>query len=424
VDEFYAGGEAKQVLKNRWWVVVGSLLALTAGQGSINVYAAGIFLKPIAKEFAFGRGSVSTAIGLTNITTALATPFLGRLMDRYGVRPVLLPTIALFALTTASLSMLQASVGLLFVMFAIQGIVGAGSAPTPYAKTVSGRFDAQRGTALGIALVGTGLGTALVPPFAGFLLRNFGWRWGYVGLACAILVLGFIPVALCFGSGTPSTAPSVKKDAGAGLPGYTFSEAVATWRFWALAVAFFLGTCTITGSVIHTIPLLTDRGMSVAAAAAVVSVGGLSLIGGRLISGYIMDHLQARFAGVLFLLCPFFGIIVLSTGALPPVIGVILLTAGAGAYLNLVGYIVPCYFGLCAFGAIHGFIFGCAIMANAAGASILGWCFQLRHSYSPGFVLFLIFDIIAILLFLPLGAYKFPPRRKPAPAQPAMATAR
>ncbi len=414
------------MFKNRWWVVVASLLSLTAGQGSINVYAAGVFLKPIAKEFAFGRGAVSTAIGLTNITTALATPFLGRLMDRYGVRPVLLPCIALFALTTASLSLLQASVGLLFVMFALQGIVGSGSAPTPYAKTVSGRFDTQRGLALGIALVGTGVGTALIPPYAGFLLRNFGWRWGYVGLACAIMLLGFLPVALWFGrSSAPSAAPSGKKDAGEGLPGVTFGEAFATWRFWALTVAFFLGTCTITGSVIHTVPLLTDRGWSVAAAVAVVSVGGMSLIVGRLISGWIMDHMQARYAAVLFLLCPFFGIIALASGAVPPVIGVILLTAGAGAYLNLVGYIVPCYFGLRAFGTIHGFIFGAAIISNAVGASILGWSFQLLHSYSPGFILFLVFDIIAILCFLPLGAYKFPPRQKPAPApaQPEVAAA-
>ena len=415
------------MFKNRWWAVVGSLLALTAGQGAINVYAAGVFLKPIAQEFGFGRGVVSSAIGLTNITTALAIPFLGRLMDRYGVRPVLLPTIALFALTTASLSMLQPSVGLLFLMFAVQGIVGTGSTPTPYAKVVSGRFDTQRGLALGIALVGTGLGTALVPPFAGWLLRNFGWRWGYVGLACAILALGFIPVALLFGAQAkkPTVVKAGVADASAVVPGLDFGEAIRTWRFWALALAFFFGTCTITGSVIHTVPLLTDRGMAVRDAVAIVSVGGMALIIGRLISGWIMDHMQARYAGVLFLLCPFLGISIYLTKALPPIFGLILLTGGAGAYLNLVGYIVPCYFGLRSFGAIHGFIFGCAIMANAAGASILGYCFQWWHNYNPGFTLFLGFDIFAVLLFLQLGAYKFPPRAKPAaPPQPEAATAR
>jgi MFS family permease len=413
------------VFKNRWWVVIGSLLSLTAGQGSINVYAAGVFLKPIAQDFGFGRGVVSSAIGLTNITTALAVPFLGRLMDRYGVRPVLLPTIALFALTTASLSLMQASVALLFLMFAVQGIVGTGSTPTPYAKVVSGRFDTQRGLALGIALVGTGLGTALIPPFAGWLLRNFGWRWGYVGLACAILALGFLPIALFFGGKSRAAAPSGKPVASSGVPGMDFGEAFRTWRFWALALSFFLGTCTITGSIIHTVPLLTDRGMPVRAAVAIVSVGGIALIIGRLLSGWIMDHLQARYAGVIFLLCPFLGILVYLTQVAPPIVGLILLAAGAGAYLNLVGYIVPCYFGLRAFGAIHGFIFGCAIIANAAGASILGYCFQWWHTYNPGFTLFLVFDIVVFILFLQLGAYKFPPRSKPAPPpQPAVAAAR
>jgi len=90
-------------LRNRWWIVVASILSLIVGQGSINVFAAGIFLKPVAAELGFGRGSISTAIGLSNVVTALALPFFGRLVDRYGVRPMLLWSIALFALATAAL---------------------------------------------------------------------------------------------------------------------------------------------------------------------------------------------------------------------------------------------------------------------------------------------------------------------------------
>ena len=67
------------VLRNRWWIVVASALALMAGQGPINVFAAGVFLKPVTQELGFGRGEFSTAIAVSNIMTALAAPFLGAL---------------------------------------------------------------------------------------------------------------------------------------------------------------------------------------------------------------------------------------------------------------------------------------------------------------------------------------------------------
>jgi len=56
-------------LRNRWWIVVAAILSLIVGQGSINVFAADVFLKPVAQELGFGRGAVSTAIGLSSVVT-------------------------------------------------------------------------------------------------------------------------------------------------------------------------------------------------------------------------------------------------------------------------------------------------------------------------------------------------------------------
>ena len=81
--------------------VAASTPGLIVGQGSINVFAAGVFLKPVAQELGFGRGDISTAIGLSSIVTALMVPFFGRLVDVFGVRPMLLWSITLFALATA-----------------------------------------------------------------------------------------------------------------------------------------------------------------------------------------------------------------------------------------------------------------------------------------------------------------------------------
>jgi MFS family permease len=88
------------VFRNRWWVVFASAVGLIAGSGTIIVFAAGIFIKPVALELGFGRGTISTGLGLASILLGVLAPFLGRMFDRYGVRRVMLPLTVLFALAT------------------------------------------------------------------------------------------------------------------------------------------------------------------------------------------------------------------------------------------------------------------------------------------------------------------------------------
>lgn len=413
--------------RNRWWVVVAAALALVAGNATINVYAAGVFLKPLASQLGFGRGVISSAIAVANLVQAFTIPFAGRLMDRYGVRAVVLPGIVLFALATAARSLLTTSIALLFFLYAISGFIGSAHSNTAYSKFVASRFDTERGLALGISLSGVGLGTALMPQFATILLKHFGWRVGFLGMGCAVLVLAFIPMAIFSKEpGTPAAAASRRRDASANLPGMSFSEAFHTWRFWALTMIFFFATVAINGSIIHVVPMLTDRGLTVAAATAALSIAGFALIGGRLLSGYLLDKLFAPYIGMFFLILPIVGlaILVLGLGGISPLVGTVLLGVGMGAEIDLLAYVIGAYFGMRAFGAMHGFIFGVSVIANAVGVSVLGWCYQLFKSYVAGFVLFEILLVAACILFATLGAYRYPPRKRGVPnvvKEPALA---
>src|SRR5215471_1257397 len=271
------------LLRNRWWIAIASGVALIVGQGAINVFAAGIFLKPVAQDLGFGRGEISNAIAISNIMVAVATPFFGRMVDRLGVRRPLLASILLFALATAALSRLQPSTLVLLTLYGISGFVSVGQNPTAYSKVISGWFDRQRGLALGIALAGVGIGTALVPQFSNILIVHLGWREGYLCLGLAIFVLAFIPAALVIHEPKSDASASASS-----VVGMDFSEAVHTWKYWAMAVAFFIAATTINGSLVHVVPLLTDRGIPVAAAVSMISAAGLALIVGRLIAGYII----------------------------------------------------------------------------------------------------------------------------------------
>jgi MFS family permease len=391
--------------RNRWLIVLASALALIVGQGAVTVFAAGVFLKPVAQELGFGRGEISTAIAVSNIMIAIAAPFFGRALDAYGVRRPLLASITLFALATAAMALLTPSFLVLLVLYGIAGLVGVGQNPTAYSKVLASYFDRSRGLAMGLALAGVGLGTALMPTLSNLLIGAFGWRIGYIGLGLVIVAFALVPVALLL----PEPAQK-QADKPAELPGMMFAQAVRTWTYWALALAFFLAATTINGALVHVVPLLTDRGIPVGTAVSTLAGAGLALIVGRVIAGYVMDRVFAPYVALVFMAGPIGGLAVLGWNLefVSPLVGTVLLGLGIGAEIDLMSFLITRYFGIRAFGALHGLMFSIFVLGNAAGASALGWSFQLLKSYTPAFTLFEALLVTTCVLFLTLGAYRYP----------------
>ena len=177
-----------------------------------------------------------------------------------------------------------------------------------------------------------------------------------------------------------------------------------------MTLIFFFAATTINGSLIHVVPLLTDRGIAPGVAAGMLSSAGLALIIGRMIAGYLLDKIFAPYIAVFFLLCPMAGIGILASGMVGswPVAGTILLGLGVGAEIDLLSYVISRYFGIRFFGVLHGFSFTWVLIGNAAGAAMLGWFFQLTHSYTHGFVVFEILLAIGCVLLMTLGPYRYP----------------
>lgn len=395
--------------QNRWWIVFASFLGLMVSQGPIAVYAFGVFLKPVSEDLGVSRGTFSLAFNLLNITCALFIPIVGNLIDRYGIRTVVMPMIALFAVTTASLSYLQPSWAVLYGLFALQGLFSAGQVPTAYAKAISAWFDRDRGLALGVAIAGTGLGVALMPPSVTYLIQNYGWRNAYIGLGAAVFVLAFIPTALFIKDLPSPNVPrrGTPRDTATGL---SMGEAFKSLQFWAMTVAFFLVIVAINGTLSHMIAMLTDRGIPLRTATAGLSMAGLAIIVSRVVSGYCVDRFFAPYLAIVFFSCPIIGIALLLSGASGPVpiLATVLCGLGVGAEVDLMAFFVGRYFGLRAFGAIYGLMFAIFIVGVGLGAYLMGLSFDLVNSYSPMLIAFGGALVISCLLIARLGPYRFP----------------
>src|SRR5262245_14136855 len=157
-----------------WWVV------LAAGIGMLSAPMVpatfGVFLKPLSQEFGWSRTQISLAFSLATLVAAGTVPFIGRLVDQWGARRVIMPAVTLFGLALLSLAFLSAQLWHLYAVYLALGVTGSGKGPVPYTKVITRWFDRRRGLALGGSLAGISLGAVLMPPLAPALRNGVGWR--------------------------------------------------------------------------------------------------------------------------------------------------------------------------------------------------------------------------------------------------------
>jgi MFS family permease len=390
---------------NRWWIVVGSVFGLLVGNGPIMQFTFGIFLLPITKEFAWSRSAASTSLVIGLGMTAICVPIAGRLIDRYGIRAVTLPAITLFSCCLAAIALFAHTPTMFMVLYGLMGVFAAGQTPLPYAKAIASWFDGKRGLALGIAMSGVGLGAALVPQFTQFLVANAGWRGAYLGLAALVLVIGFPAVALAM---RERGAPGRLAAAGA-LPGDSVAQACRNPCFWKIAVAFFAVALAANGAIAHVVPLLVDRGISPKVAAGAMAFAGLALTVGRLCAGYLLDRIHGPYVAVFFFLMPLTGIGILLAGFAPQyaVVAIVLIGMGLGAEVDLIAFLLSRYFGMRSFGEIYGYLFAIFMLGSGVGPYLMGVAFDASGSYRPALIGLSAALVLACLLLLRLGAYRF-----------------
>ncbi len=399
-------------LKSRslWWVVFASVGGLLVGNGPVMQFTMGTMLPAVSREFGWSRGAVSSSIVIGLWMTGVATPIVGRLVDRFGIRAVALPAIVVFSLSTASVALVPASRSAFTGVYALMGLAAAGQTPLVYAKAISVRFDEQRGLALGIAMAGVGLGAALVPQFAQALITLLGWRGAYAGLGVLTFALAFPAVALFVGQPLRETREG--NATSKPLSGLTGIEAVRTSRFWILAASFFLVAGTTGGVVAHLVPLLTDRGLSPVRAAELLGMAGLALIGGRLLAGFLLDRVHAPYVAAGFFTAPLMGIValLLTSRQDAAAIGAVLVGIGMGAEVDLIAFLLSRYLGMRSFGEIYGYLFAIFMFGAGAGPFLMGVSFDRTGSYGLMLGCSVFALGIASVLMLGLGAYVYPNR--------------
>ena len=408
-------------------------VGLCLGAAPIIVYAFGVFFKPLSEEYHVGRGAISFAFTLQNLAAALFAPLTGRLIDRFGARKVILPGTTIFGLMLLSSKLLGGRLWYFYVFLGILGIIQSCTSPVSYSVVVSHWFNRRRGLALGMMMLGIGVGALGMPPAAQKLIAMFGWRAAYATCGASVLVLA-LPIVAVFLRNDPKDKDLlpdgiVKADENAqpaaepkSIEGLTWHDTWHSSTFWMLVSSFFLAGASVHACVLHMPALLMDRGVSAQEAAAASSVVGFALVIARVGTGYLLDHFFAPRLAAFFFLAAASGIAALMFGAAGKVaLGpAFLIGMGMGAEGDIIAYSLSRYFGLRAFGTAYGYAFGMFVLAGALGALLMGVGFDFTHAYTVPLAGFFLAMLLAAGLMTRLGPYRYAAARlhEEAPAAP------
>lgn len=365
-----------------WWILLGCTLGLAVGVHSLVFYTAGLFMKALQAEFGWTRAQISLGPTVLIAALGLASPLVGSLVDRFGPRVFVAPSLIVLAAFFYLLSQIGSDIRLFYLLLIAMAVLASGSATPTFTTVLNATFDKARGTALGIGLVGTGLASTFVPPYLGKVIAGQGWRAGYVTLAAIVLVA--MPVIVLLLRRAPT---SHKRQTDDQVAGFTLAQAVRDTIFWKIAFCLFTVALGTAGLIVHFVPLLTDQGLSAKVAVTEAGAIGLCLIAGRVLTGVMVDRLFApRVAATIMLVSAGCYLMLGFGGATFAFLGALGIGLSFGAEVDLVGYLTARYFGMRAYGRIYGVLYAVVLAGTALSPLAYGLVVDATRSYTLGLV--------------------------------------
>ena len=403
-SEFRTGGS----------VVFAAMLGIGLGLSPVPFYTIGMLAPELAKEFGWSFGDIMGGLPIMTFAVLLASPAVGFVADRFGVRPVALISVVLFSLSFMAFSLGNGDIRLFYLNWAIMAVLGAGTLPITWTRAVNNRFEVRKGLALGLSLLGTGLFGFLVKPFTAWLIAEHGWRTAYIAVGALPLLLA-LPVAyFCFHDvGSRQQSAGQRREAAARMrddaAGLTFLETLRTWRFWVLAVAFVPISFAIGGPIPNMENILKTAGFSGSELISLVSIIGLAVIAGRVVGGWLIDRFWAPAVAFVLLCAPALACWIFANGPLTTetaALSIALIGFAAGVEYDLMAFLVARYFGMKSYGAVYGSLYGFFALGAGIGPVVFGRAFDATGSYDGPLLMSGVMLVAGAALLLTLGRYR------------------
>lgn len=371
-------------------VVAGAGLNMLVNTGPVLLFSFGVFVKPIVAETGWARTTVSSAVLYGQILLALCGPLTGLAVDRFGARRVARFAGPLLGLGLGMVGLLSNSANSFVLFFALTFLLGAAQVPVTYVKAVAGWYDKRLGLALGLALMLSGLGVALLPPLAAALIDALGWRNAYLCLGGLVWLIS-VPSVHWLIHEPPQVGsilqPGTRAFATDEPAGLTLSAALRTRAFWLMALGFFL-ISVVVGAGTWVLPIvLSDYGVTAQQGAFVMTIVGVAMMAGRVGFGALLDRFFAPLLTSMMFVGAAIGHVCLAAGisAVTTPVAAILIGLTLGSEVDALAFLTSRVFGRRHLGVIYGSLMFCFSVGLGCGPALFAEIFSHTGSYQAAF---------------------------------------
>jgi MFS family permease len=410
-----------------WYVVFSSFVILTLIYGAR--YSFGVFVKPMFVEYDWPMTIISLAASINLLTYATAGIFAGWLLDRLA--PKWITTVSILVATGGFVAsgFVTTPLGLYLSYGVLVGVGSAGCGHVACTAAIGKWFVKKRGIAVGISAMGIGVGTLIMAPLAGYIVKNFGWRAGFWCISGLICVVGITVSQIFMGKDNPQhyglqpdgeSAPpdhSIPGPDGEVFEKPSIKHVLADHRFWLLVICNMFAVMTVMMTFVHQVPYATNSGIDKIKAAAGIGLIGIMGSFGRFFFGWLSDRIKdAKYSAALGFLLMAAGMFLLwRADNVVTLYGFALVYGfGYGSLAPVTPYLICDRFGGQILGIAYGLLnFFSAGVGGALGPLIGGLIFDHTGSYRAGWIICIVCLLMISLLILTL---------KPNPNRPDVGT--
>ncbi len=287
-----------------WIAAVVTFFTLVATAGFRS--APSVLIIPLQDAFGWRRDQISLAVSVNVLLFGLTAPFAAALMERFGIRRVVMTALSVVGFGALSTIFIQRPWHLVLLWGVVVGI-GTGSMALVFAASVANRwFIKRRGIVIGGLTAASATGQLIFLPGLSRLALDHGWKAVSIAVACGAFVM--VPLIAIFLKERPSSAGvkpygaddgwqepiHIKRNAGKeAIDSLVAASKVKS--FWYLAGSFFVCGLSTSGLIgTHFIPAAHDHGMGQVTAASLLAMVGVFDVIGTLCSGWLTDRIDPR----------------------------------------------------------------------------------------------------------------------------------
>lgn len=392
------------------WTLVAVLWVIYLLNMGFPLYGGSIVNTYMLQEIQMSRSTYGFAFTLLNFFVGVPAFVVAASVNTLGARLTFVIGSALILFGGALMSFVVKQPWHYLVAFGC--IVGAGmgfSTVVPITTCITRWFKRYRGRAMGIAMTASGFGGFIASPLVNRFITSTGgnWRLAWLFIAAIAVLTGIIAYLLVrerpedlgqVPDGITDDAGTSRSSLHTQYP-WTAEEAYRTAAYWLIVIGALGTFYPFFFMSAHWVLHLRGLGISAANAAWAMGLFTLSSIAGRLLGGFLVDYLPARYVFVVGTVSTLAGsYLAISAGQLPLAVAAsILLGAGFGWTYVTQSTMMGNYFGPAAYPKLNGTLLTVSHIVGVWSGVIAGKLFDIYKSYTPAFTIHILICLIAIV---------------------------